>query len=124
MFGKQSHVDPSVSSGTSPTPKTQFSDSFTVAEFADMLGFPVGALVSIIEKNRIAIKKPFYNITELAERWDCSRATVYNVLRDSEYRTLHLASKRNQARDCWRIPASAVEQIERSRMERLPEVAA
>jgi Helix-turn-helix domain of resolvase len=89
-----------------------------------MLGFPVAALVSIIEKNRSSIKKPFYNISQLAERWDCSRATVYNILRETEFKVVNLASENSSHRDCWRIPASVVESIERSRIERLPEVAA
>jgi hypothetical protein len=104
--------------------KTQFSDRFTVAEFADMLGFPVAAIVSIIEKNRIAIKKPFYNINEVVKRWDCSRAQVYVTLRESEFKVFNIASGENKERNRWRIPASVVERIEQSRMNRLPEVAA
>ena len=68
-------------------------ERFTIAEFADMLGFPVTALAAIIEKNRSAIKKPFYNISQLAERWAISRAQVYNILRESEFKVLNTASK-------------------------------
>ena len=99
-------------------------ERFTIAEFADMLGFPVAALNAIIAKNRSAIKKPFYTISQLADRWGCSRAQVYNILREAEYKILNAASKGSEKRKSWRIPASMVEKIEQSRMERLPEVAA
>jgi hypothetical protein len=97
---------------------------FTIAEFANMLGFPVAALNAIIAKNRTAIKKPFYNISELAERWNISRAQVYTILHEAEYKALNTASKSSEERQRWRIPGSVVEKIEQSRMERLPEVAA
>lgn len=99
-------------------------ERFTIAEFADLLGFPVAALNAIIAKNRIGIKKPFYNISELAERWNASRAQVYNILREAEFKVLNTASKSSGERQSWRIPASVVEKIEQGRMERLPEVAA
>ena len=117
---KKNHVDPSTSSGTSPTGPVRF----TVAEFADMLGFPVAALNAIISKNRASVKKPFYNISQLADRWGCSRAQVYNVLRETEFKVLNTASKSSEERQSWRIPASVIERIEQSRMEQLPEVAA
>jgi hypothetical protein len=102
-----------------PTP-----EKFTLGEFADMLGFPVAALNAIVVKNRTAIKKPYYNISQLAERWNVSRAQVYNILREAEFKVLNAASKSSEQRQSWRIPASVVEKIEQSRMEHLPEVAA
>jgi hypothetical protein len=99
-------------------------EKFTVAEIADMLGFPVAALNAIIAKNRATIKKPFYNISQLAERWSVSRGQVYNILREADFRVLNTASKDSEERQSWRIPASVVEKIEQSRLERLPEVAA
>lgn len=120
MLKSRNHVDPSISSGTSPTGPVRF----TISEFADMLGFPAAALNAIIAKNRAAIRKPFYNISQLADRWDCSRAQVYNILRETEFKVLNTASKNSEERQSWRIPASVVEKIEQSRMERLPEVAA
>jgi hypothetical protein len=50
-------------------------DSLTIAEYASIFGFSPAALVDAIYRNRQAIKKQFYSITELAERWNCSRAT-------------------------------------------------
>ena len=99
-------------------------EKFTIAEFADMLGFPVTALRAIISKNRSGLKKPFYNIAQLAERWVISRAQVYNILRESEFKVLNTASKDSKERQNWRIPALTVEKIEQSRMRQVPEVAA
>jgi len=62
-----------------------------------MLGFPVQPLVAIIEKNRGEYTKPFYNISQLADRWKCSRATVYNVLRDAKYKALNLADRKKHS---------------------------
>src|SRR6266404_2217113 len=99
-------------------------ERFTIAEFADMLGFPVAALNAIVVKNRTIVKKPYYNISQLAERWNVSRAQVYNILREAEYKVLNTASEDSEKRQSWRIPASVVEKIEQSRMEHLQEVAA
>lgn len=97
---------------------------FTVSEFADMLGFPVTALHAIISQNRSRLRKPFYNIAQLAERWGVSRAQVYIILREADFKAMNIASKTSEERQSWRIPASVVEKIEQSRMEHLPEVAA
>ena len=74
-----------------------------------------------IYRNRRAIKKEFYSIAEIASRWGCSRSTVYNVLRESEFKILNTASKRADKRDKWCVPASVVEHVEKSRIESLPE---
>jgi hypothetical protein len=99
-------------------------ERFTIAEFADMLGIPVEALKVIIAKNRTVNRRPFYNISQLAERWNVSRAQVYNILREADFKVLNIASKTSEERQSWRIPASVVEKIEQNRMEHLPEVAA
>jgi hypothetical protein len=46
-------------------------------------GAEVKALM-IDEKARIRSEKPLFSITDLAERWCCSRASVYNRLRGEE----------------------------------------
>jgi DNA-binding phage protein len=113
-------------SGTASLTTSRFrpSEKFTVAEFAEMLGLPVEAVKVIIAKNRTAIRRSFYNISQLAERWGVSRAQVYNILREADFKVLNIASKSSEERQSWRIPASVVEKIEQSRMEHLPEVAA
>ncbi len=97
-------------SGTSPTLSP--SSSLTISEYAEIFGFTSAAVIEAIHRNRRIIKKDFYNITELAERWSCSRATVYTILEESEFKSLNVASKTSKQRDSWRIPASAVEHIE------------
>jgi hypothetical protein len=125
MFRMSHKPEPCRTSGTSPTTsRFRSSGKFTVAEFAEMLGFPVEALNVIIVKNRTAYRRPFYNISQLAERWNVSRAQVYNILREADFKVLNIASKTSEERQGWRIPASVVEKIEQSRMEHLPEVAA
>ena len=102
-------------SGTSPTLSP--SSSLTITEYAEIFGFTPTAVIDAIQRNRRAIKKDFYNITELAQRWSCSRATVYTVLEESEFKSLNVAAKTSKQRDSWRIPASAVEHIERRRSQ-------
>jgi hypothetical protein len=104
-------------------PPIKATDQFTVAQFADFLEFPLPALVAVVERKRAAIRKPFYTIPDVAKRWCCSRATVYNVLRETEFKLLTL-SRKGKDKGKWLVPAAVVERIEESRMERLPEVAA
>jgi DNA-binding GntR family transcriptional regulator len=99
------------------------SDKLSISELADIFGFPVAAFVEAINRNRQAVKKPFYSIPELAKRWNCSRATVYNVLRESELKALNVA-KRSAKKGKWNVPADVVEHIELSRIEAIPESAA
>jgi hypothetical protein len=102
----------------------QTQERFTVVEFAELLGVPVEALKIIIAKNRTAIKRPFYNISQLAERWDVSRAQVYTILKEADFKVLNIASKSSEERQTWRISGATVEKIEQSKMEHLSEVAA
>ena len=104
-------------------PQVKETDSLSIPEFADALGFSVPALVEALNRNLQAIKKPFYSIPELATRWNCSRATVYNVLRESELKILNVGRK-GTSKGKWAVPASVVEHIERSRTQHIPESAA
>jgi hypothetical protein len=122
MAAKKHSPEPS---GSSPsiTPRALSQERFTVAEFADLLGLPVEALKVII-KNRSANKRPFYNISQLARHWNISRAQVYKILSEADFKVLNIASKTSEERQSWRIPVSVIEKIEQTRMEHLPEVAA
>ena len=91
-----------------------------MAELPEIFGFPLTAIIAAIEKHRAAVTKPYYSIPDLAKRWNCSRATVYNVLRETEFKLLDL-SRQGKDRGKWNVPAAVVERIEQSRMERLPE---
>jgi len=96
------------------------SDKLSIAELADIFGFPVSALIDAINRNRRSFNKPFYSIPDLAARWNCSRATVYNILKESEFKLLDL-SRKDKKKGKWNIPASVVEHIEQARMRRLPD---
>jgi hypothetical protein len=94
------------------------SDCVPISDLADALNLPPSALIAAVEKNRLAVKKPFYSIPDLAKRWNCSRATVYNTLRGSEFKLLNL-SRKGRTKGKWNIPAAVVEHIEQARMERI-----
>jgi hypothetical protein len=111
-------IDAAKTSGTSPSS----SDMYSVKEFADLLGFPVISVLKIIERKKNK-NRDFYTISELADRWNCSRAKVYDILREAEYKALNLAGKGNKERSAWRVPRATVERIEQARMGRLPELA-
>jgi hypothetical protein len=93
-------------------------DCVSISELADALSLPAPALISAIERNKRAIKKPFYSIPDLAKRWNCSRASVYNILRESEFKLLNL-TREGKKKGHWNVPASVVERIEQSRAESL-----
>jgi hypothetical protein len=95
-------------------------DRFSVSDWADLFGFPVAALIAAIERNRQAIRKPFYSVPDLAKRWNCSRATVYNILRETELKLFNL-SREGKKKGKWNVSASVVEHIEQARMQALPD---
>jgi len=119
-MSRKTHVDPAASSGTSPTALP--TDTYSVQDFADLLDFPVSAVLKIIERRKKRVRD-FYTITELAKRWDCSRSKVYEILRESELKVFNIAGKSSKQRDAWRVSRAIVEHIERTRVERLPESA-
>ena len=96
-------------------------DCVAISELADALNVPPSAVISAIEKNRSSIRKAFYSIPDLAKRWNCSRGTVYNVLRETEFKLLNL-SRKGKDKGKWLIPAAVVEHIEKTRMELLPKM--
>jgi hypothetical protein len=59
--------------------------------------------------------RPFYSISELADRWRCSRALVYNVIRGE--RVLDLASNGRKTKSHKLIPFDVVLRIEREKMK-------
>ena len=95
----------------------------TILEFAEIFGFTPTELISGIERNRFAIKRPFYSIRDLAARWRCSRGAVYNVLRESEFKLLDLCQD-GKKKGKRLVPSAAVERIEQSRMRSLSDALA
>ena len=103
MFPRKSTVVP-----------TKESDRLTIAEFADIFGFPALALLIALERNRSAIKKPFYSIPDLAARWCMSRAGVYNVLREHEARIVDFSGS-GKGRGKKVVYADVIDRIEKQR---------
>jgi predicted DNA-binding protein YlxM (UPF0122 family) len=95
------------------------SDRISVTELATLFGFSVSALVEAINRNRKILNKPFYSVSDLAARWDCSRATVLNILRESELKLFNASSKCATKRSSWRISVSVVKHLEDQRMKAL-----
>lgn len=98
------------------TPEITPETPFTVAEFSSLFGFPAEAIIEAIRRNRTAVKKAFYSIPDLAARWNCSRATVYNILRESEFKVFDLA-REGKDRGKKLVPSVVVEKIEAANMK-------
>src|SRR5208337_1184577 len=58
-------------------------ESFTIKEIASLFGISEGALRERIGKGLSPVRQDFFSIKQLADRWSCSRGTVYNVLRST-----------------------------------------
>lgn len=58
--------------------------------------------------------RPFYSIPELAERWCCSRGTVYNVIRGE--RVLDLGADGRKKKSHKLVPLEVVLKVEREKM--------
>ena len=56
---------------------------------------------------------PYYSITDLADRWRCSRGTVYNVIRGEC--VLDFAATGHRGKKL--VPAEVVRRIEQRRMQ-------
>jgi len=61
--------------------------------------------------------RTFFSIRELAERWRCSRGTVYNRLRAAGTKVLDFSSRGRRGRKV--VPASAVLEMESRNLKRL-----
>ncbi len=60
---------------------------------------------------RMAIERKFYSIRELADRWCCSRGTVYNRLRSTGAPVLDFAGPGRRGRKV--VSAAAVQELEK-----------
>jgi hypothetical protein len=56
---------------------------------------------------------PYYSISDLAERWRCSRGTVYNIIRGE--RVLDFAAAGHRGKKL--VPAEVVRRIEQRKMQ-------
>lgn len=106
---------PSPKSKPGPQENLTETDSLTIAEFSCLFGFPPDAIIEAIRRNRTSLNKAYYSIPDLAARWVCSRATVYNVLAQSEFKVLDL-TRSGKDKGKRLVPAAVVEKIEHSRL--------
>src|ERR1700733_9855539 len=86
-------------------------DSLTVQELANLFCPPVDAVIAAIETQRRNFNKPFYTFQDLALRWQCSRGSIYNIVRKYDVKTMNLS--RGKKRGKQLVPAATVERIER-----------
>jgi hypothetical protein len=105
-----------------PTAALKETDSLTISEFADLFGFPASAVIAAVARQRRSYNKAFYSIPELAKRWECSRAKVYEVLRESEFKILDLRTAGTD-KGSRRVPVAVLQALEKGRMAALEEAA-
>ena len=99
--------------------ETGFSDGLpSLHEFANLFGFPAEALADAVKTQRQRAKgrQAFYTIAQLKDRWQCSTAHVYAVLRGSGFEVLNIGQGKERAKTL--VPAETVERIEKARMEK------
>jgi hypothetical protein len=87
-----------------------------VSEVASLFGYSEDTLLAMLDR-RCRVQQEFYSIAELAARWRCSRATIYNRLRQVGAKVLDFSSKGKKGKKA--IPASVVMQIENRQTKRL-----
>jgi hypothetical protein len=99
--------------------KVSATDSLPIAEFASLFGFPPETVVRAIEaqRQRRSDRQAYFTIPQLAERWSCSRAQVYAVLRAAAVKALDIGEGGKRSKTL--VPADAVERLEKSRMEKM-----
>jgi hypothetical protein len=95
------------------TPETKLS----VAEFADLFGFPPTAVISAVQNQRSKLSKPFYTLKDLTARWGCSRGTVASVLKSHSAIAMDLGTNRAKTKKSKKVfPAATILRIEKERM--------
>ena len=73
--------------------------------------------MTIISDRSSSPRPDFYTISQLADRWSCSRGTVYNVLRSTGTKVVDFTAKGRKGHKL--VPVPAVEEIERRKLRRL-----
>ena len=89
----------------------------TIPEVASLFGLSEDAIQGLIERRAPSVHQDYFSIAELAARWRCSRASVYNRLRSSGAKVLDFAPPGKRGRKA--VPAAVVLQIESRQTKRL-----
>ncbi len=74
-----------------------------------------GGQQEILRRQSESVEPAFYSFSELARRWRCSRASVYNRLRGETVLDFARPGRRGKKL----IPAATVERIEQRHLRRL-----
>ena len=69
------------------------------------------------QRQTAQVNQDFFSIGELAQRWRCSRGTVYNRLRATGAKVLDFATSGKRGRKV--VPSAVVIQLETRNMKRL-----
>jgi len=72
---------------------------------------PLETVCQSVGQEQLQIEPRYFSIPELAERWRCSRATIYNVIRGEK--ALDFAAPGRKGRKL--VPAEVVRKIEQRR---------
>lgn len=98
-------------------PKDRLPEALPVSEVASLFGLSEDAVLEMVKRRRAPVRHDFFSVGELAERWRCSRGSVYNRLRAAGAKVLDFAAPGKRGKKA--VPASTVLQIESRQMRRL-----
>lgn len=91
--------------------------SLPISEVAFLFGVSEEAVLELASRRRAPARQQFFSIPELADRWRCSRGTVYNRLRAAGAEVLDFAARGMKGRKA--VPVGTVLQVEARHMRRL-----
>jgi hypothetical protein len=100
--------------------EVRFSDTLlSLGEIANLFGFPVETMADAIEtqRQRMSGRQAFFTIAELKNRWNCSPAHVYAVLRASGLQVVNIGQGKERGKTL--VPVETVQRIEKARMEKI-----
>jgi hypothetical protein len=94
-------------------------DSLSISEFASLFGFPASVVAEAIEaqRQRRSDAQAFYTLSQLTERWNCSKAQVYSVLYDAGVKAVNIGQGKKRGK--FLVPTETVLKIEKARMEKM-----
>ncbi len=88
-----------------------------ISDVASLLGLSEEAVLEMLEPCRAPIRQDFFSIGELANRWRCSRGTVYNRLRSAGAKVLDFAAPGKKGKKA--VSAEVVFRIEAKKTKQL-----
>lgn len=94
-------------------------ESLSIQEFASLFGFPPETVAAAVEtqRQRRSDAQAFYTIPQLAERWSCSRAQVYNLLRAAAAKVINVGQGKKRSKTL--VPADVVLRLEKNLTEKM-----